>query len=102
MRRAKRQELFAPYDEIIMKQIPGHDAIAAEAARAVIREENVGIQSAIEDATDADDLRLELYNVGIIDTAPEVVVGVGSTSVGDGGGGVGVGSTSVGVGSTAP
>ena len=90
MRRAKRQELFAPYDEIIMKQIPGDDAIAAEAARVVIREENVGIQSAIEDSVDTNEIRQELFTRGIIDTAPPVVVVVG------------VGSTSVGVGSTTP
>ena len=90
MRRAKRQELFAPYDEIIMKQIPGDDAIAAEAARVVIREENVGIQSAIEASVDTNEIRQELFTRGIIDTAPPVVVVVG------------VGSTSVGVGSTTP
>jgi hypothetical protein len=102
MRRARRRELFAPYDEIIMKQIPGDDAVAAEAARSIIREENVGIQSAIEEAVDTNEIRQELFTQGIIDTAPPVVVvvGVGSTSVGVGSTSVGVGSTSVGVGST--
>ena len=36
-RRAARAEEFKPHDEVIMKQIPGADAVAAEAARAAIR-----------------------------------------------------------------
>jgi len=33
VRRAKREEEFAPHDAIIMKQIPGVDAQEAEAAQ---------------------------------------------------------------------
>eukprot|EP00919_Chromeraceae_sp_WS-2016_P079275 GHVR01187652.1.p1 GENE.GHVR01187652.1~~GHVR01187652.1.p1 ORF type:complete len:174 (-),score=31.96 GHVR01187652.1:142-663(-) len=89
MRRAKRNELFAPHDEVIMKQIPGDDAVAAEAARAVIRTEYAGIQSAIEESTIVVGIKSTLVDRGIIS-----IVGFGSTS--------GVGSTSVGVGSTTP
>ena len=80
MRRAKRNELFAPYDEIIMKQIPGHDAVAAEAARAVIRTEYAGIQSAIEDSTIVVGIKSALVDRGIVS-----IVGFGSTA--------GIGST---------
>ncbi len=109
LRRQKRSELFAPYDEIIMKQIPGNDAAAAEAARAVIRTEYAGIQSAIESATVVVGIKSTLAERGIITIVntgmPDsgigsTSVGVGSTSVGVGSTSVGVGSTSVGVGST--
>ena len=46
-RRAARTEAFAPFDEIIAKQIPGADALAAEAARAEIRDKYALIQDAI-------------------------------------------------------
>jgi hypothetical protein len=36
-RRAARAEEFKPYDEVIMKQIPGADNAAAEEARQQIR-----------------------------------------------------------------
>ena len=66
MRRMKRNELFAPYDEIIMKQIPGDDAVAAEVARAAIRTEFAGIQSAIDDASDVVGIKSTLMDRGII------------------------------------
>lgn len=50
MRRANRAAEFAPYDDIIAKQIPGMDATAAEAARQVIRDKYVEMQDAIDDA----------------------------------------------------
>ena len=87
MRRAKRTDLFAPHDEVIMKQIPGDDAVAAEAARAVIRTEYAGIQSAIEDSPEIISLKQTLVDYSVV-----VITGI-TTSVG-------VGSTSVGVGST--
>jgi len=37
-RRDARAKEFAPFDEVIMKQIPGNDATVAEAARQVIRD----------------------------------------------------------------
>lgn len=57
VRRAKRAEEFAPHDEVIMKQIPGVDATAAEAARQSIREKYEVIQTNIDTASDADALK---------------------------------------------
>ena len=50
-RRAKRDEEFAPYDAVIMKQIPGNDATEAEAARAAIRAKYETMQVDIDAAT---------------------------------------------------
>ena len=57
IRRAKRAEEFAPYDEVIMKQIPGNDATVAEAARQVIRDKYATIQTNIDAATTVDELK---------------------------------------------
>lgn len=57
MRRAKRAEEFAPHDEVIMKQIPGADADAAEAARAAIRAKYATAQTNIDSAADVDALK---------------------------------------------
>ena len=51
-RRAARAAEFAPLDEIIMKQIPGNDAAAAEEARAAIRTKYADIQTAVDAAAD--------------------------------------------------
>jgi hypothetical protein len=53
-RRAARAEEFKPHDEVIMKQIPGADAVAAEAARAAIRTKYEQVQTAIDAATNND------------------------------------------------
>ena len=89
IRRNKRREEFAPYDEIIMKQIPGSDATEAENSRAEIRNRYVGIQSAIEDSVDAFEIKVTLVQHNVADVPGIINV-------------VGVGSTSVGVGSTTP
>lgn len=47
-RRAMRAEEFKPYDEVIMKQIPGNDAAEAEQARKDIRVKYGLIQEAID------------------------------------------------------
>ena len=46
-----------PHDEIIMKQIPGEDATAAETARAEIRTRYATIQTDIDNATTVDELK---------------------------------------------
>ena len=51
MRRSKRSVEFAPHDEVIMKQIPGADADAAEAVRAAIRTKYETMQTAIDGAS---------------------------------------------------
>jgi hypothetical protein len=51
LRRGMREVEFAPYDEIIMKQVPGTDSVAAEAARAGIRSKYEAMQTAIDAAS---------------------------------------------------
>lgn len=60
MRRAARAEEFKPYDEVIMKQIPGKDAQAAEAARQAIREKYAAVQAEIDAAITPDEIKLAL------------------------------------------
>ena len=59
-RRAARDEEFKPHDEVIMKQIPGADADAAEAARAAIRTKYEQVQTAIDAATTPDEIKAAL------------------------------------------
>ena len=56
-RREARAEKFKPYDEVIMKQIPGNDAAAAETARAAIRTKYAAMQTAINAATTVDEIK---------------------------------------------
>lgn len=56
MRRYKRSLDFSPFDEVIAKQIPGADAIAAEASRKEIREKYEAIQNDIDEAVDVQQL----------------------------------------------
>ena len=56
-RRAARDEEFEPHDEVIMKQIPGNDATIAEVARQEIRDRYAVMQSAIDAATSAGELK---------------------------------------------
>lgn len=56
-RRVSRSEEFAPYDEIIMKQIPGNDYNQAESARQVIREKYANLQSQMDAATTVEELK---------------------------------------------
>jgi hypothetical protein len=60
MRRAARADEFKPHDEIIMKQIPGIDAVAAEAARAAIRAKYSAMQTAIDTAATPDEIKVAL------------------------------------------
>ena len=56
-RRAARAEEFKPHDEIIMKQIPGADETAAEAARELIRTKYAEMQTAIDAASTVDAIK---------------------------------------------
>lgn len=60
MRRAARADEFKPHDEIIMKQIPGADAVAAETARAAIRAKYTAMQDQIESAATPDEIKAAL------------------------------------------
>lgn len=59
-RRVARAEEFKPHDDLIMKQIPGADAVAAEAARAAIRAKYSDMQSQIEAAATPDEIKAAL------------------------------------------
>jgi hypothetical protein len=60
MRRVARADEFKPHDEIIMKQIPGVDAVAAEAARQAIRDKYSAMQTAIDTAATPDEIKVAL------------------------------------------
>ena len=56
-RRAARAAEFEPHDAIIMKQIPGVDAAAAEAARQAIRDKYAALQAQMDAAQTPDQLK---------------------------------------------
>ena len=62
-RRAARAAEFEPFDAIIMKQIPGNDATAAEAERQKIREKYAALQAQMDAAQTADELKALLPEV---------------------------------------
>lgn len=65
MRRSARTAAFAPYDEIIAKQIPGEDAQEAEAARQEIRDRFAAIEEQIEAIASADELHEIISREGL-------------------------------------
>lgn len=65
-RRAKRELEFTPYDEVIMKQIPGVDKDAAEIARQAIRAKYDTIQVSIDACTDAAQLKQIMIDEGLV------------------------------------
>jgi hypothetical protein len=56
-RRAARASEFAPYDEVIAKQIPGKDFQTVEAARQAIRDKYSAMQSQMDAATTVEELK---------------------------------------------
>lgn len=56
-RREAREKEFAPYDEIIVKQIPGNDLIQAENARQEIRNKYAVLQTKMNEAETIEDLK---------------------------------------------
>lgn len=59
IRREKRAEEFKPFDDAIAKQIPGQ-VEGAEQARQAIREKYVAIQSQVDAATTAEQIKQAL------------------------------------------
>jgi hypothetical protein len=55
-RRVARAEEFKPFDEIIMKQIPGVNANAAEVARQAVRDKYAVMQDQIDAAQTVEEL----------------------------------------------
>lgn len=64
-RRAAREKEFEPLDQVIMKQIPGKDTQAAEAARQAVRDKYVAIQSNIDAAGSVDELKAIIEQEGL-------------------------------------
>lgn len=60
IRREARAEEFKPYDEVIMKQIPGNDLQEAEVKRQEIRDKYSIIQNEIESSTTAEEIKTAL------------------------------------------
>ena len=60
IRRTQREAEFAPFDAIIMKQIPGNSAEEAEASRQEIRFKYALIQDAINVAETTDEIKSAL------------------------------------------
>jgi hypothetical protein len=56
-RRAARAAEFEPHDAVIMKQIPGTDAAAAEAARQEIRDKYAALQTQMDAAQTPEQLK---------------------------------------------
>ena len=63
VRRAKRAESFAPFDEVIMKQIPGADTDAAEVSRAAVRTKYATVQTNIDAAADVAALKTVVESI---------------------------------------
>jgi hypothetical protein len=63
IRRQQRAEEFQPFDEIIAKQIPGADHVAAEASRQAIREKYALAQVTIEASEDAEAIKQALLGL---------------------------------------
>ena len=59
-RRAARNKEFAPFDDIIAKQIPGKSAQEAEAERQKIRDKYAVMQAAIDAAQTPDAIKTAL------------------------------------------
>ena len=62
-RRDARAKEFAPFDEVIMKQIPGNDAVEAEAARQAIRDKYATIQANIDSAPGVNEIKFVIHNL---------------------------------------
>ena len=67
-RREARAEEFKPYDEVIMKQIPGNDATAAEAARQAVRDKYATMQTAIDAASTVDEIKAAMPKAALENT----------------------------------
>ena len=63
-RRAARAAEFAPFDEVIMKQIPGVNAQEAEEARQAVRDKYAAMQTAIDAASTVDEIKSAMPNSG--------------------------------------
>lgn len=60
IRRELRLKEFEPFDSIIMKQIPGTEALEAEKSREIIREKYANMQVSINNASTIHELKSSL------------------------------------------
>ncbi len=60
LRRQQRAEEFKPLDDVIAKQIPGMDLVAAEDGRKLIRNKYALIQNVIDGATTPEEIKTAL------------------------------------------
>ena len=60
IRRAARAAEFAPLDDLIAKKIPGTDAAAIEADRQAVRDKYALLQTQIDAAATADEIKAVL------------------------------------------
>jgi hypothetical protein len=65
IRRYYRTEEMKPHDDTIAKQIPGEDATAAEAERALIRTKYATKQTEIDACTTADQLQTIIEGMAV-------------------------------------
>lgn len=65
IRREKRAEEFKPFDEVIMKQIPGNDLVQAETARQAIREKYAVLQENINSSSTVEELKTCLSSMTV-------------------------------------
>jgi hypothetical protein len=63
-RRAARAEEFKPYDEVIMKQIPGNESVQAESARQAIRDKYAAMQTQMDAAQTLEEIKAILMSMG--------------------------------------
>jgi len=60
LRRAARSEEFAPFDDLIVKRIPGHDFESLEKSRQEIRDKYALIQKEIDAAKNPEEIKKAL------------------------------------------
>jgi hypothetical protein len=60
IRRAQRAAEFAPFDKVIAAQIPGNSMTDAEAQRQAIRDKYAVVQTAIDQAETAEEIKQAL------------------------------------------
>lgn len=63
IRRTAREKEFKPYDDIIMKRIPGNDYDQAEIARQSIRDKYTTVQNEIDSSDNIDTIKQILNGI---------------------------------------
>ena len=77
IRRAQREEAFAPHDAIIAKRLPGTAGEKAEQVRQLIREHYALMQTEIDAAATPDAIKLALSRVPTYDSPDTPITDAG-------------------------